>query len=122
MAGKVGPETKLIKAMLDASRPIYGQRLLVWKNHGSEYSKAGVSDLTGNLDGVMIACEVKAPETYGNSVEKALEKGPTVKQRAFVARVNETGGIGWFAASIEGWLTGLEYADQFAVTRWESTT
>lgn len=119
MSGKVGPETRLIKKMRDASRPVYGSRLVVWKNHGSEMSEAGLSDLTGMLDGVALACEVKAPESYGNNVERALLKGPTIKQRAFIARVNESGGYGWFAATVDQWMEGLAYINQFAVTRWE---
>lgn len=119
MAGKPGPETALIKKMRAESQPVYGSRLVVWKNHGSEFAEAGLPDLTGMLDGVFIACEVKAPESYGGSVDRALLRGPTIKQRAFIARVNEGGGIGWFAATVEQWMDGLAYADQFAVTRWQ---
>lgn len=121
MSGKIGPETRLIKAMRKASSAEYGSRLVVWKNHGSEMSEAGLSDLTGMLDGVALACEVKAPESYGNNVERALLKGPTVKQRLFIVRVNESGGIGWFAATVDQWMEGLAYADQFVLTEWEGT-
>lgn len=34
---------------------------LVWKNHGSQYSAAGVPDITGVLRGRMVAFEVKRP-------------------------------------------------------------
>lgn len=118
--GKIGPETKLIKRMLTAGYEEYtGARLVLWKNHGSEYSQAGVADLTGMLDGVALACEVKAPETYGGSIKRALQAGPTVKQRAFIAKVNASGGVGWFAASVEGFMQGLAWANRFAVTEWE---
>lgn len=115
---KSGPETALIKTMLAASQPVYGSRLVVWKNHGTEYSRAGVSDLTGLLDGVFIACEVKAPESYGNNVERALLKGPTVKQRSFITTVCQAGGIGWFAATVDQWMEGLAHADKFCVARY----
>lgn len=102
--GKPGPETKLIKKMRDAGRDHYGTRLVTVKYHGSEFGEAGVSDLLCVLDGVFVAVEAKAPESYGGSIEKALAEGPTVKQRAFINRVREAGGVAGVAASVEGFM------------------
>lgn len=108
---KSGPEAKLIAKMREAGDKMYGDRLVVVKYHGSQYSEAGVSDLLCVLDGVFVAIEVKAPESYPvkgkPSVEKALAEGPTVKQRAFVKRVIEAGGVGGFAASVDGYMALL---------------
>ncbi len=106
--GKPGPETKLIKKMREAAHAIYGDRLVTVKYHGSQFGEAGVSDLLCCLDGKFGACEVKAPESYGGNVEKALAEGPTLKQRAFVKRVIAADGYGWFAATVEQFLVGLE--------------
>lgn len=96
-----GPETKLVKKIRDAAHAEYGKRLVDIKYHGSQFGEAGVSDLLCCLDGVFVAIEVKAPESYGNSVDRALELGPTVKQRLFVGRVLAAGGCGGFAATVE---------------------
>ena len=108
------PEAELIKKMRQAGAEKYGPRLVLTKYHGSRFGEAGVSDLLGTLDGIFVACEVKAPESYGGSVERALEKGPTDKQRAYVARVNRAGGVGWFAASVSGFMHGLAVAEATA--------
>lgn len=112
--GREGPETKLIKKQRDAGRDKYGDRLVTVKYHGSQFGEAGVSDLLCVLDGVFIANEVKAPETYGKSVEKALLKGPTVKQRLFVGRVLAAGGCGGFTADVEGFMVMLACAASVA--------
>lgn len=121
MAGKAGPETKLVAKMRDAGAKAYGSRLVTVKYHGSPYSEAGVSDLLNVLDGVFVACEVKAPESYPvkgvPSVERALAEGPTVKQRAFVERVIAAGGIGAFVATVEQFLETLRRAEALAAER-----
>lgn len=108
---KPGPETRLIKKMRDAGTAEYGDRLVTVKYNGL-YGEVGVSDLLCVLDGVFIACEVKAPESYSNSVERALEKGPTVKQRLFVGRVLKAGGCAGFAATVEQFMETLHHAEQ----------
>lgn len=105
-----GPEARLVKKMREAGKEMYGDRLVTIKYHGSQYSEAGVSDLLCVLDGVFVACEVKAPESYGGSVDKAVQAGPTLKQRAFMARVVAAGGVGGFAASVEQFMDLLEQA------------
>lgn len=107
MSGKPGPETRLIKKMRDAAKPLYGSRLVVTKYHGSEFGEAGVSDLFGVCDSIMFACEVKAIENYGNNPERALSKGPTFKQRLYLQRVAEAGGVATVACSVEMFLETL---------------
>lgn len=109
---KQGPEGRLIdKAKIVATKK-YGDRLVWIKHHGGPHATAGISDLLLCLDGVFVAIEMKAPENYSGSVEKAIEKGPTVKQKAFLDRVNGAGGIGAVCASVEGLLEVLASAQQ----------
>lgn len=108
---KPGPETRLVKKMRDAGRDKYGERLVTVKYHGSQFGEAGVSDLLCVLDGVFVAVEVKAPEPYGGSVERAITEGPTEKQKAFGARVARAGGIFAVCADVPGFLETLAYAE-----------
>jgi len=117
MAGKPGPETKLIKKMRDAGTAKYGSRLVVVKHHGGPYSQGGVSDLLCTLDGVFVACEVKSPEapahkraTVEESILHALTHGPTKLQREFVADVLRAGGTAGFAATVEHFMVMLACA------------
>lgn len=105
-----GPETRLVKKMRDAGKAEYGDRLVTVKYHGSQFGEAGVSDLLCVLDGVFIAAEVKAPESYGGSVQRAVETGATVKQHAFINRVVKAGGVGGVVADIEGFMALLVQA------------
>lgn len=109
-----GPETKLVEKMREAATKKYGKRIQQIKQHGSAYSRAGVSDLLVCLDGVFIAVEVKAPESYPvkgqPSIEKALEKGPTVNQKSFIRKVDKAGGIGAVVASVEQYMEVLHNA------------
>lgn len=105
-------ETRLTKRMVEAGKDKYGTHLVLVKYHGSEFSRAGTSDLLGCLDGAFFACEVKAPESYGNSVERALDEGPTVLQRAFIGHVLAANGYGWVAATVEQFMHGLEVIDE----------
>lgn len=109
-----GPEAKLIAKMKAAGQAEYGGRLVIVKYHGSAYSQSGVSDLLCVLDGIFIACEVKAPESYSGSVEKALTKGPTVLQRQFIKDVLDAGGVAGFAATVEQFMEILVCAEQTA--------
>lgn len=121
MAGKSGPETKLVKKMRDAGAAKYGARLVTIKYHGSAYSEAGVSDLLCVLDGVFVACEVKAPESYGGSVERAVLEGPTIKQDAFIDRVIRAGGIACVVATVEQFLETLAAAEYQAQHGYNTT-
>lgn len=110
-----GWETKLVRKMRAAGKDKYGDdRLVTVKYPSSSFGETGVSDLLCVLDGIFIACEVKAPESYKvkgqPSVHKALAKGPTLKQRLFVNRVISAGGVGGFAADIEGFMVMLACA------------
>ena len=118
---KQSPETALVLKMRKAGRAKYGDRLVDIKYHGDAMSEAGVSDTLHCLDGVFVAVEVKSPEssthkrkTIEASIEHALEKGPTVKQRLFVARVLAAGGCAGFAATVEQFMEQLEHAESMA--------
>lgn len=112
-----GPETRLAQKMDKAAKQKYGTRLVSINQHGSAFATAGVSDRLLCLDGVFVAIEIKAPENYGNSVEKAIEKGPTIKQRSFVDKVVKAGGVGGIAASVDGYLALLEQAEEVSGNR-----
>ena len=112
--GRPGPESRLVEKMRKAGKKKYGQRYVSIKYHGNEYSEAGVSDLLNCLDGVFVAVEVKAPESYGGSVERALAEGPTLKQRAFIARIIKAGGVAGVAATEEQYMEFLETAERRA--------
>lgn len=88
----------------------YGTRLVMVKYHGSQFTEAGVSDLLCVLDSIFVACEVKAIENYGMSIERALSEGPTRKQRAFLRRVAEAGGVASVACTVEQFLETLRCA------------
>lgn len=107
---KPGPETKLVKKMRDAGRDVYGERLVTVKYHGNQFGEAGVSDLLCVMDSIFVGCEVKAIEHYGMSVERALSKGPTLKQRAFLKRVAEAGGVASVACTVDQFLETLRAA------------
>lgn len=108
--GKPGPEARLQRRMRAAAKAEYGERLVVIKYHGNEFGEAGVSDLLCCVDGVFVAAEVKAPESYGGSEERAVMEGPTLKQMAFIGRINAAGGVGGVVASVEGFLALLAEA------------
>jgi len=108
--GRPGPETRLVKKMRDAGREKYGSRLVTVKYHGDEFSEAGVSDLLCCIDGVFVAVEVKAPESYGGSVYRAVTTGATVKQRGFGHRIERAGGIFAVCATVEQFLETLDEA------------
>lgn len=114
-------ETALVLKMRKAGRAKYGDRLVDIKYHGDAMSEAGVSDILCCLDGVFVAVEAKSPEssthkrkTLEASIEHALEKGPTVKQRLFVARVLRSGGCAGFAATVEQFMDILAHAEYMA--------
>lgn len=109
---KQGPEAKLMARAKSFARGVYGDRLVIVKYHGSQFGEAGVSDWLVCLDGKFGACEWKAPENYGNSVERAVDKGPTVKQLAFLHRVNKAGGFAAVVASVDGFMSFLETMDR----------
>lgn len=114
-------ETKLCNKMRDRGRKDYAERLVIVKNHGTEFSRAGVSDFTGCLDGLSFAIEVKAPDspqhkrkTIEASIDHALRHGPTVLQRAFVQHVLDAGGCAGFAATIDQFNEILDHAAERA--------
>lgn len=115
--GKPGPETKLVKKMRDTATAHYGARFRAVKYHGSQFGEAGVSDLLCCLDGVFVAAEVKAPENYSNSVEKAESTGATVKQKMYIDDVIAAGGCGGVVASVEHFMDLLRVAEEMGAQR-----
>lgn len=114
-----GPETKLVRAMRKAGADAYGHRLVTIKYHGDMMGEAGVSDLLWTLDGVSGVTEVKSPlsskhrrSTMEASIKHALDTGPTLKQRAFVARILKASGCGGFAATVEQFMEQLACAER----------
>lgn len=104
MAGRPGPETRLLNKMRAAGKEEFGTRLVTVKYHGSEYGEAGVSDLLCCLDGAFIAVEVKHPDT------KHGKAGPTLKQQAFGNRIERAGGVFAVCYSVEEFLETLREA------------
>lgn len=114
-------ETRLVRKMRKKAEAVYGDRLVVIKQHGSQFTEPGVSDLLCSLDGLFVAIEAKSPAssthkraTVEASIEHALTHGPTVKQRLFVARVLAGGGCAGFAATIEQFMEILAHAEGMA--------
>lgn len=113
---RIGPETRLVNKMRDTAKAHYGDRILIIKQHGSEFAQGGVSDLIICLDGKFLAVEVKAPESYGGSVERAVEVGPSVRQLAFGARVHTAGGGFAVCATVEDFMAVLAVNERAADT------
>ena len=106
-----GPEARRIASMKKKAAAIYGSRLVIVKQHGNEFTEAGVSDLLCCLDGVFVAAEAKAAKSYGGSEERAREKGPSVKQRLFIERVRKAGGVAAVVVTDEDFLALLREAE-----------
>jgi hypothetical protein len=104
--------------MREAAMTKYGDRCVVIKYHGSAYSQSGVSDLLTCLDGVFVAAEVKAPESYGGSVGRALAEGPTRLQQDFMRKVREAGGVADAVATVGQYMDLLAVAEAMATKRW----
>jgi len=64
---------------------------LVWKNHGSQFSPAGLPDLCAIKDGLFIAIEVKVPR-----------KKPTPVQLAWIADINDHGHYAFWGDNLPG--------------------
>lgn len=61
----------------------------VWKNHGGQYSAAGIPDVIGSYRGRFIGVEVKRPG-----------KKATKLQQVVIDKIKETGGISFVATSV----------------------
>lgn len=99
MAGRQGPETRLVHQMRHAMMVKYGSDIVIIKQHGGPYAQAGVSDLLICFRGKFIAVEVKSPDT---------NHGVTVKQQAFLETVREAGGISFVCYSVDDLLATLD--------------
>lgn len=109
-----GAETRLMRKMRKAGTDKYGDRLVTVKYPSSSFGETGTSDLLGTLDSIALSIEVKAPESYKvkgqPNIQKALAKGPTLKQRLFVNRQIKAGACAGFAASVEQFMVILACA------------
>ena len=109
-------ETRLTKKMREEASAKYGSRLIMVKYHGNQYGQSGVSDLLCVLDGMFVAAEVKAPESYPvggrPSVARAESEGGTKLQLSFIAKVEAAGGVGDVVASVPHFLALLERAER----------
>lgn len=115
--GREGPETRLVRKVRAEAKKVYGDRFDSVKIHGSGYARAGVSDLLICLDGVFVAAEAKAPESYGGSVERAVERGPSEKQKAYIEVVKKAGGVAGAFADLDGFMALLAEAEKKARKR-----
>lgn len=101
MAKKVTPEGQLtasVKALLRTAGIFH------FKHWGGPMGHPGVSDILGCYQGRMIAIELKSP------TGKA-----TPDQIRFIQNVNDAGGIGFVAKSIDEVINGLGLNDRFLI-------
>lgn len=84
------PESRL-------SRQIMGEiRMRGWfcnKNHGSEFTMAGLPDITVCAEGVYVALETKTPGNENNTSER---------QKYVMGKIREAGGTAEVVSSPEG--------------------
>lgn len=69
-------ESKLSRQIMDALR---AEGAYCWKNHGSEFSVAGLPDIAGCYKGMFFAFETKLPEKRSNT--SAMQDRQMVKIR-----------------------------------------
>ncbi len=58
-----------------------------WKNHGSEYSIAGLPDITGVYKGMFFAFETKLPEKRSNTSPKQDREMEKIRLAGGMAKV-----------------------------------
>lgn len=80
-SGKQGESTFTRKLKIELRRAF--PRSKWWKNHGTEYSERGLSDLVGVVSGRLIAIEVKINAGWFSEL-----------QVNFLNEVNKAGGVG----------------------------
>lgn len=75
-------ESRLSRQIMEALR---AEGAFCWKNHGSEYSMAGLPDITGCYKGMFFAFETKLPEKRANT---------SAIQRRVLVKISDAGGMG----------------------------
>ena len=86
--------TNKIKSFINSQ-----EKSFVFKIHGGPMQMAGISDLIGVYKGRFLAVEVKLPSN---------KKGTTKLQDWFLEKINQCGGIGVVAKSVEELAVALE--------------
>lgn len=74
-------ESKLSRKIMEALR---AEGAYCWKNHGSEYSLAGLPDITGSYKGMFFGFETKLPESRSNT---------SIKQEREMEKIRQSGGV-----------------------------
>ena len=90
--------TKSIRHLLNSAGVFH------YKAWGGPMSAPGVPDIIGCFKGRFIGIEVKAPKGVVSSY-----------QQNFIDRINEAGGIGIIARSLDDVIVGLGLQDRFLV-------
>lgn len=93
-----GQLTKSVKALLRAAGIFH------YKHWGGPMGYPGVADIIGCYKGRMIAIELKAPNGKA-----------TPDQERFLQNVNDAGGIGFIAKSLDEVIDGLGLNDRFLI-------
>ena len=78
--------------------------IFFWKNWGGPMGHPGVSDILGCYKGKMIAIELKSPNGK-----------PTPDQLRFIQNVNDAGGIGFVAKTLDEVIDGLGLNERFLI-------
>jgi len=99
--GKPTPEGLLTASVKSLLRSV---GIFHFKHWGGPMGYPGVSDILGCYKGKMIAIELKSP------TGKA-----TADQERFIQNVNDAGGIGFIAHSLDEVIDGLGLNDRFLI-------
>lgn len=82
-------ESKLSRDIMNALR---AEGAFCWKNHGSEYSMAGLPDITGCYKGMFFAFETKLPEKRTNT---------SAIQRRVITKIGDAGGVAAVVCTVQ---------------------
>jgi VRR-NUC domain len=88
------PEQALTRAIRDL---LWASGVWHFKHWGGPMGEPGIADIIGCYQGRFIAIEIKRPKGIVSP-----------EQKAFLDRVNDAGGRGFVARSIEDVITGLD--------------
>jgi len=70
------PETKVQEKIQKALKTKYGTKCYIQNNHGDAFTKRGIPDLQGYVEGISFAFEVKTPDTMDDAslAQKVVRK------------------------------------------------
>lgn len=100
-----GPEDKMVDKAVAAAKARYGERIVIVRYPKGPYSVAGISDLLVCLDGYFGAAEAKAP------VEAKSTHPVSIKQKAFLSRIERAGGASTVFRSVEEFMEFLSFLE-----------